>query len=395
MLRHPPDGFEFLLPDGRMRRIPVPNSDLIMLALRRHVFEHLVPVPLLKAFLESLVSQPLSGVQLTYSFNHVIFRPEPWVVHIEWPHSLTGWNVKNLARYRRIVERRLSSGRCRKIIVSSEVVRKSLLLNLDCTKFREKIAFLPLAVEAKTHVERGANGQRIRLLFVGSANFGGGIFSEYGGFHGKGGHHVIEAFLELRRRYENVELVLRSPLPPSARARISGLPNIRIIDKALSPARLDEEFRQADIFLFPGHHTPWCVILEAMSYGIPVVATDVQLTGELIEDGVTGFLIQPSSRVPQYWGQLLPACDSPLRGRWLKTIVHSDPDVIQRLVQTTSLLIDNPELRTRVGAAAMREVEQGRFSIRGRNESLKELLEEATEPAIGEEKSMLASTSPG
>jgi glycosyltransferase involved in cell wall biosynthesis len=382
MLRHAPDGFEFTLRHGALRRVPVPNSDLITQALVRNVFDRVLPVPLLKAFLESLVGQLPREVQLTYAFNHVIFRPEPWVVHMEWPHMLTGWNVRNLARYRGIVERLLSSSNCRKIIVSSEVGKQSLLLNLDCTNFGQKIVFLPLAAQAKNHMQRAADRQKTRLIFVGTANIGAGIFSRYGEFAEKGGHYVIEAFLELRRRYENVELVLRSSMPPSVRRKIRGVPNIRVIDQTLSPERLDEEFRQADIFLFPGHHTPWCGILEAMSYALPVVATDFHFTGELIEDGVTGFLVRPSSTVPQYWGQLLPAIDSPLRGQWLKAIAHPDPEVVRQLVQTTSLLIDNPELRARVGAAARREVQQGRFSIRRRNERLKEVLDEATEATL-------------
>jgi hypothetical protein len=40
--------------------------------------------------------------------------------------------------------------------------------------------------------------------------------------------------------------------------------------------------------------------------------------------------------------------------------------------------IENPELRRRLGLQARREVEEGKFSMKRRNEALKRVLDEAT-----------------
>ena len=50
-----------------------------------------------------------------------------------------------------------------------------------------------------------------------------------------------------------------------------------------------------DIFILPSLREGLpTVVIEAMSYGLPVIATDVGGTSELLINGETGFLIKPS-----------------------------------------------------------------------------------------------------
>src|SRR6185503_3573346 len=56
----------------------------------------------------------------------------------------------------------------------------------------------------------------------------------------------------------------------------------------------DELMRQSDIFVFPTFYAPECfplVILEAMSFGLPVVSTLEGGIPDIVKDGVTGILV--------------------------------------------------------------------------------------------------------
>jgi N-acetyl-alpha-D-glucosaminyl L-malate synthase BshA len=58
--------------------------------------------------------------------------------------------------------------------------------------------------------------------------------------------------------------------------------------------KVENLFACADAFLLPSHYESFgLAALEAMACGVPVVAADVGGVSEVIEDGRTGFLIEP------------------------------------------------------------------------------------------------------
>ena len=62
----------------------------------------------------------------------------------------------------------------------------------------------------------------------------------------------------------------------------------------LPQQQLAEYMRQASVFVLPTYSEGLPrVVFEAMSAGLPVIATAVSGIPEIVQDGVTGFLIQP------------------------------------------------------------------------------------------------------
>lgn len=59
-------------------------------------------------------------------------------------------------------------------------------------------------------------------------------------------------------------------------------------------------FAESRIFIFPTFYAKECfplVILEAMKWGLPVISTDEGAIKEIVEDGVTGFVIQKNDPI--------------------------------------------------------------------------------------------------
>lgn len=57
---------------------------------------------------------------------------------------------------------------------------------------------------------------------------------------------------------------------------------------------IDKAYRNADIYILPSYNEGLPMsVLEAMSYGLPVISTPVGGTPEAVEDGINGFLINP------------------------------------------------------------------------------------------------------
>jgi glycosyltransferase involved in cell wall biosynthesis len=371
LISYPPEGYEFIKPQTASESFFKFLSKTSFSYLALVILSEIMPVYLIKSYLEKCKKIP-KGIDLTYSCDHLIFRKEPYVIELEHVASPLGMS-KHLKTYMKIIEKALASNHCKRIFCWLEAGKKTVLLNLDCTKFKDKIEVVPPATHKKDFTKY-FNNDKVKLLFVGTANVSGL-------FETKGGPIVLEAFFNLNRKYDNLELVIRSDIPKKMKDECRRFNNIRVIDKIISWVQLENEFKTADIFVMPAPNTPVNVLLNAMSYELPVVTIDTLGNSEIVEDGNTGFTVEKSERLQYYTETFLPNWDTPQFRKAIKTL---DPKVVEGLVEKLSILIENPELRRRMGKAGRYEIEEGKFSIAERNKKLKKIFDEAI---LGEEES--------
>jgi glycosyltransferase involved in cell wall biosynthesis len=317
--------------------------------------------------LSRAITKPPKDTCLTYACNHLVFRDEPWVVDLEYLSILIGINtIGNI--YKKILLERLGSKNCKKIMCWTECARQSVIQNLPYENIANKTSVVPLCVRSKKFVKKFSN-DKIKLLFVGSINIPGE-------FVGKGGREVLEAFNVLNQKYKNVEIVIRSDTPANIKRKFSRFSNVRILDAPMPWAMLEQEFQSSDIFLLPAYITPGMVILDAMSYELPVITTDVWANPEIVNDGVTGFLVKKSECVKWYTGKYIPS--GWYTPEFRKGMEKTDPAVIKQIVDHTSILIEDEQLRRRMGSMGRYRIEHGDFSIERRNSKLQKIFDEAT-----------------
>lgn len=369
LINYPPDGYRFITTKTLLDKTVV-GSDLMFHKLRLQVFDRLMPLNLAKAWLDTFLRKIPEDIDLIYAYNHPVFRKKPWVVNVEWANVLIGRDMRHFSRYKRSVERLLASDYCKRILTWTEMAKKSIPMNFNCADFEHKIEVLPPAVHRKDFI-KDYSRDKVRLLFVGSVN-------DPEDFEVKGGKEALRAFAILNNKYDNLELVMRAKLPKHIRSEYRGFNNLKILEEILPWQLLEQEFKQADIFLFPSHLLQNTVVLDAMSYELPVVTTEIGASGgEYVEDGVTGFVVASSENVPYFLENFTLTSETIYRSRLIKATRSVKPRVVDELVAKTSLLIENPDLRRKMGKAARREVDHGRFSIRKRNDRLKKIFDEA------------------
>ena len=139
----------------------------------------------------------------------------------------------------------------------------------------DRIRVLPFGVPVLPVVERPPIGERARITFVGYQ------------LERKGGLLLLE--VHQRHLREKCELVLVTTEAIDLRPGVTVLSDVRPGDGQLATI-----LEHTSIFVFPSRidQSP-NVVLEAMAQGVPVVAARTGAVPEMIEDGVSGLLIDP------------------------------------------------------------------------------------------------------
>lgn len=252
----------------------------------------------------------------------------------------------------KIIIKTLSSPYCKRILLQSEAAKRSLLENVDCSKFKDKIETLQLAWHTTKFKRKPSD--TVRISFIGR------------GFYEKGGNDLQEAFKILNKKYK-ISLKYKGNVPENKRLK---LPNVRYLENIYDPSKFyGEIFGDCDIYVQPTTVDSWGVsILEAMSTGLPIVCTDDFTLPELVKDGYNGFLVKS----PINWYDYRFDLD-----KYVEEVKKPHPKTVKEFVEKISILIEDKNLREKMGRNSFSLVESGKFSIKERNKKLLKIYKEA------------------
>lgn len=213
-----------------------------------------------------------------------------------------------------VFDQDLALGEYSSLVVMSEFA-KGEHLKLGSDPDRISVIHPGLADHLQKSSKSKLTGKRVNLLFA-------GVW-----FERKGGMVLWEAYRILREKFgDRVGLTILGPLPEKIKNQKSKVKSFGIVqhDYVSYDRLVGDIYPSADILVHvpPKAEGYGLVVCEAMSFGIPVIASRVGALGEMVVHRRTGLLVEPGN--------------------------------VEALYRALALLIEDLGLRERLGRAARR-----------------------------------------
>jgi len=270
-----------------------------------------------------------TDADLIHSAGSIPISKTPYVIDFEHIMGLAGfdYNKFNSKLFRYTTRKFLESERCRKIMPWSEAAKKGLFNTFDSEIIRNKTEVVYPAIPLKKRKKHN----KFTALFV--------------------AHNTKKKGVDL--------------LPEG----------VKIVSN-VSREQVLKEFSKADVFVFPSIvDTFGMVLLEAMSYGLPIIAVDDFCTKEIVSKEV-GFLIEGANNKWFNEDYLYKKGGNNWINvyRWNPFTIKLDikPDLKKCLIH----LKYNKKLRDLMGKNAREVIRNGKFSIKHRNNTLRRIYNE-------------------
>lgn len=164
-----------------------------------------------------------------------------------------------------------------KIIVASCATKDSLIKN---NLPEEKIKVIPYGVSLGQVISREQKEKKeyLDLLYVGRLT------------PSKGVHYLIEVVKRIKSKFIRLHLVGADGYPDNwLNENISPLSDRIFYYGSMPHSQLSKIYKKSDLFVFPSLYEGFgLVVLEAMSHGLPVIATDTGIASELLSNDKLG-----------------------------------------------------------------------------------------------------------
>lgn len=310
------------------------------------------------------------------------YGQHPWVIEIEdsttlfFPflhNGLTPDLDVKASPYYALTKALLESDSCRAILTHMRSTYRTLPTLFESEIIARKTHYAPLGVKFPDRCVNQDASETINLLFTNSWH------QQQVGFYLRGGLDVLEAFEILHRRYPQLRLTLRTQLPrlDERYQRLIEKSWIRVIDRFLPASELEDLQCESHIYLLPSARIHIVSVLQAMSYGQVVVGSDGWGVSEYLEHERTGLIVKGRAGTVSWMDESVGL----LREDY-SHLYESNPTVVQGIVEAVSRLLENPELRRRLGSGA-REAVRTQYTLTAWNASLKSVFDAARKTHAG------------
>jgi glycosyltransferase involved in cell wall biosynthesis len=319
---YPPAGVRYKLRTDRFTYPPAGghyelSPANVSIAVTRFLLEHVVPFP-----------------QQRYDLIHSFFwdirtYKVPWIHETDqsFGQFIGGYSkVKSSIRIKaaELFSTYLNTCKCRGVITWSEWAKRGYVQDgVD----RSKVFVIPPSFE---QVSDRKPHEGTNMLFIGRD------------YARKGGQTAVRVYEVLKNEFSNIRLLYVGKVGDNKiAAQMKRDPRIRYLPSVSGSVLEEQIFPVSDLFFLPTRADAFAIsVVEAMSRGIPVVASNVCALPEIVENGVSGLL--------------------------------SAPDEVNEFARNITALLGNPPRMRRMGEEARKRVEL-LFGRERTNRSLRDL----------------------
>jgi len=252
-----------------------------------------------------------------------------WVCDIEWVGQF--WALGDIGKKKKKIIKYLKSPYCKKIIAWTNWSKQGIIKEFPEIKNKVEVVYPAIPEQKFKKIKTG----KIVLLYASRR------------FYFKGGLYAVEVMDRITKENKNVEGWIVSDVPKGVFDKYKNNNQIKFLGMKPQKELFEKIYPATDIFLYPSFTDSLGFgILEAMSFGIPVVSCDGQSRKELIQNSKTGFVISKEKKIE-------------ISQQFLKNL--SDYKLIDELEKTTTLLIRSNKLRRIISKNCIKEIQNGKF----------------------------------
>lgn len=307
----------------------------------------------------------IDSVDLLHTIYSVSVNDKPWVSSFGYFPNLVRGDLGPLNFIKKtMIGKYLGSEHCKFLLPWSEWAKKSAEKCITNPQIIKKLKVVSPLIKIKEGAILDKDLSKIKFLFVSN---------QYKkAFKRKGGPEVLNAFNSINEEYPNITLTIVGNVEDKFIKKNESNRNIKFTG-ALTHQETLNEFQKHQVFIFPTKIEAFGYsVLEAMSYGLPVITCNHSALPELVTHGKNGFLLNAEfkSRLVSSLEAEQKICQYNLNSRTISNTIEIG------LKQKMELFIEDPNLINKMGKQS-KKIVKSKFSIKKRNKLMKEICEEA------------------